>query len=70
MHYTCIKVSRGMYSLLFPFFLDRMLTKYDFPEMEFSLFFMGYEKEEDMPSDPVERAKWAFMRKATLELTQ
>jgi lactoylglutathione lyase len=38
--------------------------------MKFSLFFMGYEKEEDMPSDPLERTKWVFMRKATLELTQ
>ncbi|XP_031561067.1 lactoylglutathione lyase-like [Actinia tenebrosa] len=47
----------------------RLLTKYDFPEMKFSLFFMGFEKEEDMPSDPLERTKWAFTRKATLELT-
>ena len=46
------------------------MLKLDFPEMEFSLYFMGYEKAEDVPSDPKERAKFCFSRKATLELTQ
>lgn len=51
-------------------FFFRMLANYHFPDMKFSLYFMGYEKEEDIPKDTVERTKWAFMRKATLELTQ
>lgn len=46
-----------------------LLLKLDFPAMEFSLYFMGYEKAEDIPSDPKERAKFCFSRKATLELT-
>ncbi|GLH15344.1 hypothetical protein R5R35_005237 [Gryllus longicercus] len=47
----------------------RLLQKLDFPEMKFSLYFMGFEKAEDIPSDASERAKWTFSRKATLELT-
>lgn len=48
-----------------------LLTKLDFPSMKFSLYFMGYENPEDVPrDDPDERMKWAFSRKATLELTQ
>ena len=47
-----------------------LLQKLDFPEMKFSLYFMGYEKAEDIPSDPAAHAKWTFSRKATLELTQ
>lgn len=47
-----------------------MLAKLDFPDMEFSLYFMGYEKAEDVPSNPKEAARWCFSRKATLEMTQ
>lgn len=47
----------------------RLLNKCDFPTMKFSLYFMGFEEEGDIPSDPAERAKWTFTRKATLELT-
>ncbi|XP_018013600.1 lactoylglutathione lyase [Hyalella azteca] len=47
----------------------RLLSKLDFPEMKFSLYFMGFEKEEDIPKDPEERKKWTFNQKATLELT-
>lgn len=46
-----------------------LLQKLDFPEMKFSLYFMGYEKAEDIPSDLAAHAKWTFSRKATLELT-
>lgn len=42
----------------------------DFPEMKFSLYFMGFENEEDIPENKQDRTKWAFSRKATLELTQ
>ncbi|GFS23348.1 lactoylglutathione lyase [Elysia marginata] len=41
----------------------------DVPNLEFSLYFMGYEKPEDVPTDPKARAEFAFSRKATLELT-
>lgn len=47
----------------------RLLTKLDFPSMKFSLYFMGYEKAEDIPSDEKERARWMFRQKATIELT-
>jgi len=47
----------------------RLLKKLDFPSMSFSLYFMGYEKEEDIPKDEKERTLWMFSRKATLELT-
>ncbi|XP_069688010.1 lactoylglutathione lyase [Periplaneta americana] len=46
-----------------------LLQKLDFPEMKFSLYFMGYEKGENIPSDPVAHSQWTFSRKATLELT-
>lgn len=38
--------------------------------MKFSLYFMGYEDEADIPKDKEARRKWTFSRKATLELTQ
>ena len=50
-------------------FLSRLLRNFDFPEMKFSLFFMGYCKEEDMPKDEAERIKWTFRQPATIELT-
>ncbi|XP_060518400.1 lactoylglutathione lyase [Cylas formicarius] len=48
----------------------KLLTKLDFPTMEFSLYFMGYES--GTPESPVsstERIEWALSRKATIELT-
>lgn len=47
----------------------RLLKHMDFPDMKFSLYFMGYEKAEDIPSDPEERTAWTMRQKATLELT-
>uniref|UniRef100_A0A6M2DQW3 lactoylglutathione lyase n=1 Tax=Xenopsylla cheopis TaxID=163159 RepID=A0A6M2DQW3_XENCH len=46
-----------------------LLQKLDFPEMKFSLYFMGFEKESDVPEDKTKRISWAMSRKATLELT-
>lgn len=46
----------------------RLLTKMDFPSMQFSLYFMGFETE-DAPEDKGDRAKWALSKKATIELT-
>lgn len=47
-----------------------LLQKLDFPEMKFSLYFMGYEDSKDIPSNLKEKTEWTFSRKATLELTQ
>jgi lactoylglutathione lyase len=32
-----------------------LLAKLDFPSMSFTLYFLGYEKTEDIPEDPAER---------------
>lgn len=45
-----------------------LLDKFDFPQMEFSLFFMGYPTG-DIPDEPQARAKWIFDQPALLELT-
>ncbi|KAI7738714.1 hypothetical protein M8C21_003493 [Ambrosia artemisiifolia] len=46
-----------------------LLKKLDFPDMKFSLYFLGYEDTSSAPTDPVERTKWTFKQKATIELT-
>uniref|UniRef100_U5ERW2 lactoylglutathione lyase n=1 Tax=Corethrella appendiculata TaxID=1370023 RepID=U5ERW2_9DIPT len=46
-----------------------LLVKLDFPEAKFTLYFMGYENPADVPKEQGERIRWAFSRKATLELT-
>lgn len=47
-----------------------LLQKLDFPEMEFSLYFLAYlSDEEKIPDDPKERARFIFNRETTLELT-
>jgi lactoylglutathione lyase len=48
----------------------RLLGKYDFAEMKFSLYFVGYEKAEDIPKEKDARTKWCFSRRGTIELTQ
>lgn len=45
-----------------------LLDQFDFPDMEFSLYFMGYPASE-IPDDKAERAKWIFEQPALLELT-
>lgn len=45
-----------------------LLEKFDFPDMEFSLYFMGYPGS-NIPEDRTERAKWVFEQPALLELT-
>lgn len=49
-----------------------LLQKLDFPEMKFSLYFMGYESPDEMQGalGSKARSEWAFSRKATVELTQ
>nr|GMD22676.1 lactoylglutathione lyase [Ipomoea batatas] len=52
------------------FYNCRLLKRLDFPEMKFTLYFLGYENTSSAPSDPAERVAWTFGQKATLELTQ
>ena len=37
---------------------------------KFTVYFMGFESEDEIPQGDEERRKWALSRKATLELTQ
>ncbi|MCH7506500.1 MAG: lactoylglutathione lyase [Proteobacteria bacterium] len=47
-----------------------LIKQLDFPDMQFSLFFLGYvEPDEVIPDDPVERTAYTFRQKALLELT-
>ncbi|KAG5515588.1 hypothetical protein RHGRI_036580 [Rhododendron griersonianum] len=61
------KVSLDFYSRVLGMSL---LKRLDFPEMKFSLYFMGYEDPTSAPSDSVDRTVWTFSKKATIELTQ
>lgn len=46
----------------------KLLGKYDFPAMKFTLYFLGYEQE--MPKgDDKEKTEWVFGRPALIELT-
>ncbi|XP_076940392.1 lactoylglutathione lyase-like [Bidens hawaiensis] len=46
-----------------------LLRRLDFPDMKFSLYFLGYEDTSSAPKDPIERTQWTFDKKATIELT-
>ena len=46
----------------------KLLDRYDFEAMEFSLYFMGY-TDEAIPTHPPERARWVFAQPALVELT-
>tara|TARA_A100001037_G_scaffold269062_1_gene262967 strand:- start:176 stop:664 length:489 start_codon:yes stop_codon:yes gene_type:complete len=46
----------------------RLLDRYDFDDMKFSLYFMGY-SEVVLPKDRADRARWVFAQPALLELT-
>ena len=46
-----------------------LLCKLDFPDMKFSLYFVGYANAEDVPEDPVERTRWMFGVPGLVELT-
>lgn len=47
-----------------------LIRKFDFPDMQFSLYFLGMVKDkQDIPSDKSTRATWLFKQPAMLELT-
>lgn len=49
-----------------------LIKRLDFPQMQFSLYFLGYVRdgEDDaLPEDDIERTAYAFRQKAMLELT-
>ncbi len=48
-----------------------LIRQFDFPDMKFTLFFLGYVTPDDekIPEDSVERSAYAFRQKAMLELT-
>ncbi|KAH9700395.1 Lactoylglutathione lyase [Citrus sinensis] len=60
------KVSLDFYSRVLGMSL---LKRLDFPEMKFSLYFLGYEDTASAPADPVDRTVWTFGKPATIELT-
>ncbi|XP_031484417.1 lactoylglutathione lyase [Nymphaea colorata] len=60
------KVSLDFYSRVLGM---KLLKRLDFPEMKFSLYFMGYEDTLVAPTDPAQRTVWTFSKKATIELT-
>ncbi|KAL9296792.1 hypothetical protein ACSQ67_022688 [Phaseolus vulgaris] len=60
------KVSLDFYSRVLGMSL---LKRLDFPEMKFSLYFLGYEDTSKAPSNPVDKTVWTFSQKATIELT-
>lgn len=45
-----------------------LLDRYDFPDMKFSLYFMGY-PQGPIPGNRAARVKWVFEQPALLELT-
>jgi lactoylglutathione lyase len=50
----------------------RLLRKLDFPEMKFTLYFLGMVEDEDaklVPKNSNRRTTWVFEQKAMLELT-
>lgn len=49
---------------------SRLLQKFDFPSMRFSLYFLGYEDKKEIPAKLKDRTAWTFSRRATIELTQ
>ncbi len=48
-----------------------LLNRFDFPDAKFSLYFMGYLRQEDgpLPDDPRVRAEFTFRQKGAIELT-
>ncbi|HIE82516.1 MAG TPA: hypothetical protein EYQ00_01110 [Dehalococcoidia bacterium] len=72
MNQTMLRIRDPKVSL--PFYQDTLgmtlLGKFDFADMNFSLYFMGYLDDADViPEDTGERSEWIFGRPALIELT-
>jgi len=50
--------------------LSRLLTKADFPNGKFTLYFLAYIHNDVLPESAEEKLKYTFSREAVLELTQ
>jgi len=48
----------------------RLMERFDFPAMKFTLYFMGYYKPESKPSSVTEMRQWLFNQPGCIELTQ
>lgn len=59
------KISLDFYSRVLGM---KLLKRLDFPDMKFSLYFLGYEDTDAAPADPAERTVWTF-QKVVIELT-
>ena len=60
------KVSLAFYTRVFGM---RLLRKLDFPEMQFTLYFLGHAEAGEVPEDDAERTAYTFSQKGVLELT-
>ncbi|CAL5225450.1 g8269 [Coccomyxa viridis] len=47
----------------------RLISKLDFPDSKFSLYFLGFHGAGNVPGDKADRVEWMFQQPATLELT-
>ncbi|MFC0268208.1 lactoylglutathione lyase [Kushneria aurantia] len=72
LNHTMVRIKAPERSLHFytHVFGMRLLRKLDFPEMQFTLYFLTQLSPEDsIPEDPDERTVWTFSQRGLLELT-
>ncbi|SHF79472.1 lactoylglutathione lyase [Modicisalibacter ilicicola DSM 19980] len=71
-NHTMLRIKEPQRSLAFysRVFGMRVLRKLDFPEMQFTLYFLArVDVDETVPEDVGERTMWTFSRRGVLELT-